>query len=147
MAFGDGNGSHELPVVFLGYSLTFSHQAGNFIGALDNSGYMNVLAQPSVGSPRIPDLLFAVYQGMFAAITVALTVGAVCERGRILPCVIFMFIWSTIVYDPIACWTWNPHGWIFKLGGLDFAGGTPVHISSGAAALAYSYVLGLCGQP
>ncbi|KAK5697827.1 ammonium transporter Amt1 [Elasticomyces elasticus] len=54
---------------FWGYSLTFSHQAGNFIGALDNIGYMNVLAQPSVGSPRIPDLLFAVYQGMFAAIT------------------------------------------------------------------------------
>ena len=53
-----------------------------------------------------------------------------------------MFIWSTIVYDPIACWTWNPNGWVYKLGGLDFAGGTPVHISSGTAALAYSYVLG-----
>ncbi|KAK3113712.1 hypothetical protein LTR53_008715 [Teratosphaeriaceae sp. CCFEE 6253] len=127
---------------FWGYSLTFSHQAGKFIGALDNIGYRNVLAQPSVGSARIPDLLFAVYQGMFAAITVALAVGAVCERGRMLPCVIFMFIWSTVVYDPIACWTWNPHGWVYKLGGLDFAGGTPVHISSGAAALAYSYVLG-----
>ena len=54
---------------FWGYSLTFSHQAGPFIGALDNFGYMNVLAQPSVGSARVPDLLFAVYQGMFAAIT------------------------------------------------------------------------------
>ena len=59
-----------------------------------------------------------------------------------LPCIIFMFIWTTAVYDPIACWTWNPNGWVYKLGGLDFAGGTPVHISSGAAALAYSYVLG-----
>ena len=59
-----------------------------------------------------------------------------------LPCVVFMFIWSTVVYDPIACWTWNPAGWVYKLGGLDFAGGTPVHISSGAAALAYSYMLG-----
>ena len=59
-----------------------------------------------------------------------------------LPCVVFMFVWSTLVYDAIACWTWNPHGWVYKLGGLDFAGGTPVHISSGSAALAYSLVLG-----
>ena len=59
-----------------------------------------------------------------------------------LPCVVFMFVWTTVVYDPIACWTWNPHGWVYKHGGLDFAGGTPVHISSGTAALAYSYILG-----
>ena len=59
-----------------------------------------------------------------------------------LPCVILMFVWSTVVYDPIACWTWNPSGWMYQLGGLDFAGGTPVHISSGCAALAYSYMLG-----
>ncbi|KAK5717758.1 ammonium transporter Amt1 [Elasticomyces elasticus] len=127
---------------FWGYSLTFSHQAGPYIGTFDNFGFRNVLAQPSVGSSRIPDLLFAVYQGMFASITVALAVGAACERGRMLPCVIFMFVWSTLVYDPIACWTWNPSGWIYKLGGLDFAGGTPVHISSGSAALAYSFLLG-----
>ena len=79
---------------------------------------------------------------MFAAITVALAVGAVAERGRMLPCVVFMFVWSTIIYDPIACWTWNSSGWVFKMGGLDFAGGTPVHISSGCAALAYSIMLG-----
>ncbi|TKA78640.1 hypothetical protein B0A55_02669 [Friedmanniomyces simplex] len=127
---------------FWGYSLTFSHHAGKYIGALDNIGFRNVLAQPSVGSARIPDLMFAVYQGMFSAITVALAVGAICERGRMLPCVIFMFIWATVVYDPIACWTWNPSGWVYQLGGLDFAGGTPVHISSGSAALAYCYLLG-----
>ncbi|KAI7251243.1 ammonium transporter-like protein [Hortaea werneckii] len=127
---------------FWGYSLAFSHSAGKFIGDLANFGFKGVLAQPSVGSARIPDLLFAVYQGMFAAITVALAIGAVAERGRMLPCVIFMFIWSTVVYDPIACWTWNPSGWVYKMGGLDFAGGTPVHISSGSAALAYSYILG-----
>lgn len=127
---------------FWGYSLTFSHTAGPFIGDLANFGFKNVLAQPSVGSTRIPDLLFAVYQGMFSAITVALATGAVAERGRMLPCVVFMFIWATIVYDPIACWTWNPSGWTFKMGGLDFAGGTPVHISSGCAALAYSMMLG-----
>lgn len=127
---------------FWGYSLAFSHTAGSFIGDLNNFGYRNVLAQPSVGSPRIPDLLYAVYQGMFASITVALAVGAVSERGRMLPCVVFMFLWTTLVYDPIACWTWNPSGWVYQLGGLDFAGGTPVHISSGSAALAYSYLLG-----
>lgn len=59
-----------------------------------------------------------------------------------LPCVVFMFVWSTLIYDPIACWTWNPSGWSAKMGGLDFAGGTPVHISSGCAALAYSLMLG-----
>jgi ammonium transporter, Amt family len=75
-------------------------------------------------------------------ISVVLAVGAVAERGRMLPCIIYMFVWATLIYDPIACWTWNPHGWVAKKGGLDFAGGTPVHISSGAAALAYSYMLG-----
>lgn len=90
----------------------------------------------------VPDLTYAIFQCMFAAITPALAIGAACERGRMLPCIVFIFVWSTLVYDPIACWTWNPNGWVFQLGGLDFAGGTPVHISSGAAALAYSIMLG-----
>lgn len=127
---------------FWGYSLTFSHDATKFIGTLTNFGLRNVLAAPSVASPFIPDLLYMVYQGMFAAITVALAIGAAAERGRMLPCIVFMFVWSTIIYNPIACWTWNPNGWTFILGGLDFAGGTPVHISSGAAALAFSVMLG-----
>lgn len=127
---------------FWGFSLTFSHSAGRFIGDLANFAFMDTLAAPSVGSPKIPDLLFAVYQGMFAAITVALAVGAVAERGRMLPCVVFMLVWSTAIYDPIACWTWNSSGWVNRMGGLDFAGGTPVHISSGTAALAYSIMLG-----
>lgn len=59
-----------------------------------------------------------------------------------LPCIVFILIWTTIIYDPVACWTWNPMGWSFQMGGLDFAGGTPVHITSGAAALAYSVMLG-----
>lgn len=125
-----------------GYSLTFSHTAGSFIGDLSNVGFHNVLTQPSVASLKIPDIIFAVYQGMFAAITAALAVGAVAERGRVAPCLLFVFIWTTLVYDPIACWTWNPAGWSSKFGGLDFAGGTPVHIASGSAALAYSFMLG-----
>ncbi|KAJ2896815.1 hypothetical protein MKZ38_005226 [Zalerion maritima] len=125
-----------------GFSLTFSENASRFIGDLSHFGFRNVLDQPSLGSDAIPTILFALYQGMFSAITVALATGAVAERGRMLPCVIFMFIWSTIIYDPIACWTWNPNGWSNVMGGLDFAGGTPVHIASGSAALAYSMMLG-----
>jgi Amt family ammonium transporter len=127
---------------FWGYSLAFSHSAGKYIGDLSNFGMKDVLAQPSVGGDAVPDILFAIFQGMFACITVALAVGAIAERGRMLPCIVFMFIWTTIIYDPIACWTWNPAGWVYNLGGLDFAGGTPVHIASGSAALAYSLMLG-----
>ncbi|KAK3328111.1 ammonium transporter AmtB-like domain-containing protein [Cercophora scortea] len=127
---------------FWGYSLAFSHTGSAYIGDLSNFGLMKVLGQPSVGSPKIPDILFCLYQGMFAAITPALAIGAAADRGRMLPALVFIFIWSTIVYDPIAYWTWNAHGWSFLMGGLDFAGGTPVHISSGAAALAYSLMLG-----
>ncbi|KAG0326262.1 hypothetical protein BGZ99_009798 [Dissophora globulifera] len=81
-------------------------------------------------------------QCMFAALTPALAIGAAAERGRILPTLVFIFLWTTFVYDFIACWTWSANGWSFVMGGLDFAGGTPVHISSGGAALAYAIVLG-----
>ena len=93
-------------------------------------------------SDNVPELVFALFQGMFAALTPALLVGAAAERGRLLPCMIFVLLWATLVYDPIAYWTWNRNGWAHRLGVLDFAGGTPVHISSGAAALAYSSFLG-----
>ncbi|KAJ0328687.1 hypothetical protein COL5a_005005 [Colletotrichum fioriniae] len=109
---------------------------------MSNFGLKEVVAQPSVGSTKIPDILFCLYQGMFAAITPALALGAIADRGRILPAMVFAFVWATIVYDPIAYWTWNGNGWLFILGSYDFAGGTPVHISSGAAALAYSLMLG-----
>ena len=71
-----------------------------------------------------------------------IAVGAFAERAHLGPLMVFVFIWATIVYDPIACWTWNTNGWVSVLGGLDFAGGTPVHISSGTAALAISFYLG-----
>jgi len=79
---------------------------------------------------------------MFAIITPMIAIGAVAERSRLGPLLVFVFVWSTIVYDPMANWIWNANGWSFKLGGLDFAGGTPVHISSGTAALAISIYLG-----
>ena len=68
--------------------------------------------------------------------------GAIAERGKLGPMMVFMFVWETLVYDPIACWTWNTHGWSAVMGGLDYAGGTPVHIASGTAALAISIYLG-----
>ncbi|KII84515.1 hypothetical protein PLICRDRAFT_45863 [Plicaturopsis crispa FD-325 SS-3] len=127
---------------FWGYSLAFSEGANAYIGDLKHFALINVLQEPSVGSARVPALVFCVYQLMFAAITPMLAIGAVAERSKLGPLMVFVFVWSTIVYDPIACWTWNPAGWSFVLGGLDFAGGTPVHISSGTAALAISIYLG-----
>ncbi|KAI0933355.1 hypothetical protein AcV5_005518 [Taiwanofungus camphoratus] len=127
---------------FWGYSLTFSDNASRFIGDFRYFGLRGVLQQPAVTSPRVPALVFCIFQLMFAAITPMLAVGAFAERSRLGPIIVFIFVWSTIVYDPIACWTWNPHGWSSVLGGLDFAGGTPVHISSGTAALAISIYLG-----
>lgn len=127
---------------FWGYSLAFSDTASPFIGDLKYFGLRNVLDQPSVGSARVPALVFCVFQLMFAAITPMIAIGAVAERSRLGPLLAFVFAWSTLVYDPIACWTWNTKGWSYVLGGLDFAGGTPVHISSGTAALAISLYLG-----
>jgi len=127
---------------FWGYSLAFSETGNTFIGDLKYFCLKGVLETPSAGSPKIPSLVFAIYQLMFAIITPMIAIGAVAERGRLGPLLVFVFVWSTIVYDPIANWTWNANGWSFKLGGLDFAGGTPVHISSGTAALAISIYLG-----
>ncbi|ANB15496.1 ammonium permease MEP2 [Sugiyamaella lignohabitans] len=132
---------------FWGYSLTFSHEANKFLGKLDNFAMMNVLAAPSVGSALIPDILYMFYQGMFAAITGMLMVGGAHERARLGPMMVFLFIWMTVVYCPIACWTWNPAGWIAVMGGLDFAGGGPVHMTSGAGALAYALICGKRNDP
>lgn len=71
-----------------------------------------------------------------------IVVGGAFERGNIIPSLIFSFCWATIVYCPIACWTWNANGWLYNLPALDFAGGGPVHIASGCSALAYAMILG-----
>ncbi|CAL8148012.1 unnamed protein product [Orchesella dallaii] len=125
-----------------GYSLTFSDNANFFIGDFKHIFLRGVWDNPSMSSDKIPELVFCLYQAMFAGITPALAIGAAAERGRFLPTLVFIFLWTTFVYDFLACWTWNKNGWSLQLGGLDFAGGTPVHISSGAAALAYAVVLG-----
>lgn len=104
---------------FWGYSLGFSAQATNgFIGNLEHFGLINTLGAPSPGSPLIPELLYAFYQLQFCATTAAITAGAVAERGRLVPMMVFMFFWATLVYCPIACWAWNINGWGFKYGVL-----------------------------
>ncbi|KAJ9088917.1 ammonium transporter [Entomophthora muscae] len=126
----------------LGYSMAFSRTGSMFVGNLDNVFLRGVLDEPSPVSKAIPDILFMAYQGMFAAITPALAVGAAAERGRMLPSAVFILFWSVLVYNFVACWTWSANGWGAKLGVLDYAGGTPVHIASGASALVFSLMLG-----
>lgn len=125
-----------------GFSLAYSRTAGPFIGDLANVGLRHVVAAPSIGNATIPDIVFALYQLLFCACTVQIVVGGAFERGRIVPSLVFGFCWATVVYCPIACWTWNPAGWLYTLPSLDFAGGGPVHIASGWSALAYALVLG-----
>lgn len=127
---------------FWGYSLAFSSTGGKFIGNLANFGMMNVLDAPSPGSAKIPALVYALYQSMFAAATGVILIGGAAERARLGPLLLLVFIWSTIVYNPIACATWAPNGWAFQLGALDFAGGGPVHINAGMGSLALSIFLG-----
>jgi len=79
---------------------------------------------------------------MFCATTAAIVMGAVAERGRLIPAMVFTFVWATLVYCPVACWAWNVNGWAFKYGVLDYAGGGPVEVVSGFSALAYSMILG-----
>lgn len=109
--------------VFWGYSLAFSRTANNgFLGNLANFGLIDVLDKPAPGSPLVPELLYALYQMECACVTVAIMVGGIAERGRILPAMVITFFWMTLVYCPLACWAWNPNGWGFKFGVLDFAG-------------------------
>ncbi|KAI9599583.1 ammonium transporter 1 [Syncephalis fuscata] len=125
-----------------GYSLTLAKDGSVFIGNLKQAFLMNVGDTPHPNAPTVSGTVYCTYQSMFAALTPALAFGAAAERSRILPAIVFLFIWSTVVYNPIAYWTWAPNGWLRTLGSLDYAGGTPVHMSSGFAALAYALVVG-----
>ncbi|KAJ2160086.1 ammonium transporter [Coemansia sp. RSA 552] len=126
-----------------GYSLALSDTATNpFIGNLRYGLMLKVSNEPHANAPSIPGSVYAIFQCMFAALTPALALGGAAERIRVLPVILFCFIWSTLVYDPIAYWSWAPSGWMAKMGELDYAGGTPVHIASGFAALAFALVLG-----
>ncbi|GAA4732121.1 ammonium transporter [Flavisolibacter ginsenosidimutans] len=133
--------------VVVGYSLCFGESvkiAGlGFIGSPKTHLFFKGVAsgEPWVGAPTIPKSLFAAFQLMFAIITPGLVVGAIAERMRFVAYVLFTVLFSLLVYAPLAHWSWHPDGFLAKMGALDFAGGTVVHISAGCAALAGALVL------
>lgn len=128
--------------VLWGYSLAFGPDVHGLIGNLDWIGLNGVgLVPNSDYAPTIPHQAYMIFQGMFAVITPALITGAFAERMKFKSFLIFVVLWATFVYDPIAHWVWGQGGWLRAIGALDFAGGTVVHISSGFAALAAALVL------
>jgi Amt family ammonium transporter len=130
--------------VLVGYTLAFGPdvQGWGIIGGLDNLGLKGVGVDPGPYAAHIPATAFALFQMMFAIITPALIIGAFAERKRFKAFVLFTLLWSLLVYSPICHWVWGQGGWLNKLGVLDYAGGTVVHISSGVAALVAALVLG-----
>jgi ammonium transporter, Amt family len=129
--------------VLWGYSLAFGPDKGGIIGGLDWIGLRGVGVEPfDAYSKTIPHQVFMLFQMMFAIITPALITGAFAERKKFSAFLLFTVLWATIVYDPLAHWVWGDGGWLKKLGALDFAGGTVVHISSGVSALVCAIVLG-----
>jgi Amt family ammonium transporter len=128
--------------VLFGYSLAFG-PGSSWIGGFEWIGFAGVTAAPNpTYSALLPHLLFAAFQAMFAGITVALFSGAIIDRMRFVAYLAFGVIWTTIIYDPLAHWVWGDGGWLRKLGALDFAGGTVVHISAGTTAVVLALFLG-----
>jgi Amt family ammonium transporter len=128
--------------VLIGYTLAFGPDISGIIGNLDWLGLNGVGPTPSdVYATSIPQYVFMAYQLTFAVITVALITGAFAERVKFSAFIVFVLLWTTFIYDPLAHWVWGG-GWMGAMGALDFAGGTVVHISSGAAALAAAFMFG-----
>ena len=128
----------------VGFSLAFGDSIGGFIG---NPATFFAFKGVGLGvhpalSPTVPLMLFAFFQLKFAIITPALITGSFAERVKFTSYLIFMCLFSLLIYAPLAHWTWHPDGFLRKLGVLDFAGGTVVHMSAGFAALAGAYILG-----
>lgn len=129
--------------IIIGYTIAFGPDKFNLFGGLDFLGLKGVGAAPNADyAGTIPQSLFVLFQMMFAIITPALITGSFAERMRFPAFLIFILLWSTLVYDPLAHWVWGVGGWLRNLGALDFAGGTVVHISSGVAGLVAALVLG-----
>jgi len=128
--------------VLWGYSLAFGPDIGGVIGSLEWIGLRGVSAtEAGPYSDAIPHQAFMIFQAMFAIITPALVTGAFAERMKFSAFVIFIVLWVTLVYAPLAHWVWGG-GWLGSLGALDFAGGTVVHISAGMGALAAALLVG-----
>ncbi len=129
--------------VLWGYSLAFGPDRGGVIGGLEWVGLRGVGPEPfEAYSKTIPHSVFMLFQMMFAIITPALITGAFAERKRFSAFIVFTLLWATLVYDPLAHWVWGDGGWLKRLGALDFAGGTVVHISSGVSALVCALMIG-----
>ena len=129
--------------LIFGFSMSFGPSLHGIIGnPLTFAFFKGVFSsQPWPGGPTIPMPLFALFQLMFAIITPALVVGAVAERVRFTAYVLFIILFCVLIYFPVAHWAWHPDGFLAKMGVLDFAGGTVVHITAGCAALAGALVL------
>ncbi len=136
--------------VTVGYSLAFGPGHGalaGFIGGLDWAFLKGVGMDPSPyyisqATARIPHLVFMIFQCMFAVITPALIIGAFAERMKFSAFILFTIAWSLLVYSPVAHMVWSADGWLFKMGALDFAGGTVVHVTAGIASLVVAIMIG-----
>ena len=129
--------------VLFGYSLAFGPDIHGLIGNLQWFGLQGVGLEPNPAyAATIPHQAFMMFQMMFAIITPALISGAFAERFRFSTYLVFVLLWSTFVYAPLAHWVWGVGGWLRSLGALDFAGGLVVHISSGVSALAAAIIIG-----
>ncbi|MFF3688891.1 ammonium transporter [Streptomyces sp. NPDC002187] len=129
--------------VLYGFSLAFGADVGSVIGwSSDYVGLSGIGLNELWDGYTIPVYVFAVFQLMFAVITPALISGALADRVKFTAWAIFVALWVTVVYFPVAHWVWGAGGWLFELGVIDFAGGTAVHINAGAAALGVILVIG-----
>ncbi len=129
--------------VLFGYSLAFGPDIGHVIGGLQWALFNHVGSAPDPAyAPTIPNELYGIFQMMFAIITPALIVGGLAERVKFSSFLLFITLWATVIYDPLAHWVWGIGGWLHNLGILDFAGGTVVHISSGVSGLVCAIYLG-----
>jgi Amt family ammonium transporter len=125
--------------VLWGYTLAFGPDQAGIIGGLDHLFFAGIGVKSLSGS--IPTLVFALFQMTFAAITVALALGAIVDRMKFSSWIVFTVLWVSLVYTPVAHWVWGG-GWMAKMGALDFAGGNVVHINAGVAGLVLALVLG-----
>lgn len=133
----------SLQWMLFGYSLAFGPDFHGIIGKLDWIGLNGVGALPNKDyAATIPHSVFMIFQAMFAIITPALIIGAYAERVKFPAFLLFTVLWATFVYDPLAHWVWGTGGWLKAMGGLDFAGGIVVHVSSGISALVLALLLG-----
>ena len=135
----------SIQFALVGYSLAFGTSWHGVLGGLDYVGLAGVgdtVGAGAASAVKVPHLAFFAYQCMFAVIAPALISGAYAERLKLSAYILFTLGWTTLVYDPIAHWSWADGGWLKALGGIDFAGGTVVHLSSGVSALVVALVLG-----